>query len=185
MSAGMIISLLFISSFLSAHKCWSKVNLSKTEVLVMPQDVSEPLMTAETSLKILPQKLEPNESGSQVISKMADNSFGLWWDNTPLRNTTVGQAADTVEKKMKAEVTFQDSSEQKTEHKVSFKILAMQTLAKLEYSGWIKAALNYDARLSKTEAEISEKFFLKEDIVVSHAVTPAENRSQVSLRFGW
>ena len=166
-------------------KCYSKVNIKKTKRLVMPTDISTPLMTAETTQKIAPKVIAPNESGESVISKIADNSFGLWWETTPMRYTTVGQAANKVEKKMKAEVTFKDNSVQKTEHKITFKVLAMQALAKVEYKGWIKAALNYDAKSSKAEAEVSEKVFSKQDLVLSHAVTPGESKSQVSLRFDW
>lgn len=149
----------------------------------MPTDVSEPLMTSETSQRILPKAIEANESGNSVISKMADNSFGVWWESTPMRRTAIGQAADKAEKKMKAEVAFKDGS--KTEHKITFKVLAMQALAKIEYKGWVQAAVNYDAKASKTEAEVSEKIFTKQDLVLSHAVTPTENKSQVSWRFDW
>lgn len=151
----------------------------------MPVDVSEPIMTQETSQKILPKTIEHDESGSSVISKMADNSFGVWWETTPMRNTAVGQAADKVEKKMKTEVSFQDATANHTEHKIIFKILAMQALAKIEYKGWVQAAFNYDAKASKAEAELSEKIFHQQDIVLSHAVTPSEAKSQVSWRFDW
>lgn len=182
-----MLSLKFIALFVLAlavgPKCWCKVNLKKTKRLVMPTDVSEPLMTAETSNKILPKTINENESGRSVISRMADNTFGVWWETTPVRKTAVGHVADTAEKKLKTEVNFKDST--KTEHKVIFKVLAMQALAKIEYKGWVQAALNYDAKASKAEAELSEKIFERQDLVLSHAVTPGENKSQVSWRFGW
>ncbi|MFZ3230952.1 MAG: hypothetical protein WA160_12160 [Pseudobdellovibrio sp.] len=176
---------LFVIALAISSKCLCKVSISKTKVLVMPTDISTPLLSAETSQKIQPKVIAPNESGSEVVSKIADNSFSLWWENTPMRNTTIGQAANTVEKKMNAEVSFKDNSEQKTEHKISFKILAMQALAKLEYKGWFKGGINYDAKASTAQAEVFERIFDREDIVLSHAMSPIESRSQVSLRFDW
>jgi len=176
---------LFLLALVIGPKCWCKVNLKKTKRLIMPVDVSEPVLSAETSQRLLPKTIEQNESGRSVISKIADNSFGVWWETTPMRYTSVGQAADKAEKKMKTEVSFNDNTEAKTEHKITFKVLAMQTLAKIEYTGWIRAALNYDAKASKSEAEVVERIFDKQDIVISHAVTPLESRSQLSLRFDW
>lgn len=184
-----MISIKFISLFIIAvaiaPKCWCKVNIKKTKRLVMPSDISEPLMTSETSQRILPKTLQDNESAGSVISRMADNSFGVWWESTPMRNTAVGQAADKAEKNLKTEVNFKDNSASKTEHRIVFKVLAMQALAKIEYKGWVRAAINYDAKASKAEAEVSEKIFQRQDLVLSHAVTPSENKSQVSWRFDW
>ena len=61
----------------------------------------------------------------------------------------------------------------------------MQALTKLEYKGWVNAAVNYDARAAKTEAEVSEKIFNKQDLVISHAISREENKSQVALRWNW
>ena len=176
---------LFIITLAIGPKCWCKVNIKKTERLDMPSDISEPLMTSATSQRILPKTLQGNESAGSVISKMADNSFSIWWETTPVRNTAVGKAADRAEKNLKTEVNFKDNSASKTEHKIVFKILAMQALARIEYKGWIRAAINYDAKASKAEAEVSEKIFQRQDIVLSHAMTPSENKSQVSWRFDW
>ncbi len=163
---------------------WCQININKTRQLIMPADVTSPLLSAETSQKIQPKSISASESGSSVVSKMADNSLALWWDTSPLRNTNVGRAAEKVEKNMRAEVSFADKNAG-VEHKISFKVLALQALAKIEYKGWVNAALNYDARADKTEAEVSEKISAQQDFVVSHAFTRVENKSQVAWRWNW
>ena len=163
---------------------WSKVNIKTTHKLVMPADIMTPLISAETSEKIQPKSLDANESAQSIVSKIADNSLSLWWDTSPVRNTQVGRAAEKVEKNLKTEVSFKDKAS-RTEHRISFKVLAMQALAKLEYKGWVNAAINYDARAEKTEAEVSEKIFKKQDLVLSHAITKQENKSQVAWRWNW
>ena len=61
----------------------------------------------------------------------------------------------------------------------------MQALAKIEYKGWVRAGLNYDAKAAKTEAEVLESISENKEFVVSQSVTASENKSQVSLRWNW
>lgn len=167
---------------LASQPVWSQVHLNKTQNLIMPVDVSNPFMSAETSQRIQPRSVANGASASTIVSQIADNSFSLWWDTTPIRNTEVGRAAEKVEKSMRSEVAYKVN---RVEHKISFKVLAMQALAKLEYKGWVNAAINYDARAAKTEAEVSEKIGAKQDVVISHAFTPGGNKSQVAWRWNW
>ncbi len=163
----------------------AKVNVKTTTRMVMPVDVSEPLISAETSNKLLPKSVKPDESSGSVISKIMDNSFSVWWDKSPIRQTSVGRAAEKVEKNMKAEVDFGRMANSKVDHKLSVKVLAMQALAKLEYRGWVRAAINYDARSANTEAEVLESIAANKDLVVSHSFAAQENKSQVSFRWNW
>ncbi len=176
--------ILFLASGLSL-KTWARVDIQKTQRFILPNDASEPLLSAETSQKILPKNVEKGESGSTVLSEMLDNSFSFWWNNSPAKNTSLGQVADKVDKNLKTEVNFGKSEDQKTEHKISIKLLAMQALAKIEYTGWVQAALNYDAKAAKTEAEVFENLSQNNDLVVSHTVTSVEKTSAVSLRWNW
>ena len=116
---------------------------------------------------------------------MIDNTLSFWWERSPAKNTSLGQVAEKVDKNLKTEMSLGRSADQKTEHKLSIKLLAMQALAKLEYKGWVRAGLNYDARAAKTEAEILEALSPNKDLVVSQSFTAAENKSQVSLRWNW
>lgn len=166
----------------ACQPAWSQMQLNKTQNLIMPADVSTPFMSAETSQKIQPRAVANGASASAIVSEIADNSFSLWWDTSPIRDTQVGRAAEKVEKSMKTEVSYKAN---RVEHKISFKVLAMQALAKLEYKGWVNAAINYDARTAKTEAEVSEKISAKQDLVVSHAFMPTGNKSQVAWRWNW
>ncbi|AGH96427.1 hypothetical protein [Pseudobdellovibrio exovorus] len=137
--------------------------------------------------KILPHNVNENDSSSAVLAKIVDNSFAYWWDNSSIKNSSVGRAATQIEQKMKAEVDLgsEGSGENKIDHKLSFKVLATQALAKIEYSGWFKAALNYDARSSKTEAEVFENLDNGKDLVITHSMRGSENKSQLSLRWNW
>lgn len=163
--------------------CWARVDVRKTKVLQLPSDVSAPLISQDQKNKIIPKEINSNESANDILVKMADNTVSLWWDTTPLRHTSVGQAAEAAEKKLNVQAQFEDKN--KIKHMFNFKVLAMQTLARLEYKGWVHAAISYDARAAKAEAEITENINTQQDFVISHSVTNLENKSLVGLRWKW
>ena len=163
----------------------ARVDLKKTQLLVLPTDPSEPLLSAENSARILPKSVNAEDSGESVISKMLDNSVSLWWEKSPAKTSSLGQVAEKVDKNLKTEVNLGQSADKKTDHKISIKLLAMQALAKIEYKGWVRAALNYDAKAAKTEAEVLEKLSENKELILSQSITSTENKSQVSLRWNW
>ena len=163
MNQKQILHFLFVSILSLAG--WARVDLKKTKIMTLPSDISSPFMTQETK------------------NKIADNTASLWWSTTPLRNTSVGRAADAAEKKLNVQAAFEDKN--KIKHTFNFKFLAMQALARVEYKGWVHAAISYDARAAKTEAEISEKINAKQDLIISQSITTAESKSQVGFRWNW
>lgn len=163
----------------------ARVDVQKTKRLVLPDDPSEPMLSAETSQRLIPKNVVPGATSDAVFSEMVDNSFSLWWETSPVKKTSIGRAADNIDKKLRTEVNLGTSADQKTEHKISVKVLAMQALAKLEYKGWVKAGLNYDARASQAQAEVLENISANQDLKLSHSVTSTENTSQVSWLLNW
>lgn len=185
---GFIICILMTCSLASAQTL--KGGKKRMKRLVMPQEVASevnPDSFGETiSDKILPKTLSSTDSSQSVVAKIMDNSLMYWWDNSSLKNSSVGRAATKIEQNMKAEVNLGSSEgTEKVDHRLSFKVLASQALAKLEYKGWFKAALNYDARSAKTEAEVLENLDNNKDLVITHSMTRSENKSQLSLRWNW
>jgi hypothetical protein len=162
---------------------WARIDLKNTKILRLPTDVSAALITEDEKNKIIPESIKDNESGNDVLAQMADNVASLWWSSTPLRKTSVGRAADAAEKKLNVQAQFEDKN--KVKHTFNFKVLAMQALARIEYKGWVKATISYDARAAKTEAEISEKIYDNKDFVISQSITTAESKSQIGLRWSW
>lgn len=151
--------------------------------LIMPEvTVSDEKNFSE---EILPKSITSADTSQSVVSKIIDNSLAYLWRNSELKNTSIGRTAEKVEKNLKGEVYFSTNGESKTEHKLSFKLLAMQALAKLEYKGWIQAAINYDVGAAKTEAEIVENISEGQDLLLSHSVAASESESKLSLRWEW
>ena len=181
MNQKQILHFLFVS--ILSFNSWANLILKKTKIMSLPPEMTATLITEEIKNKIIPSTISANESGQQVLAKMADNTASLWWSTTPLKNSSIGRAADAAEKKLNIQAAFEDDN--KVKHIFSFKVLAMQALARLEYKGWVHAAISYDARAAKTEAEISEQISPTEDFIISHSMTTAENKSQVGFRWIW
>ena len=109
------------------------------------------------------------------------------WNNQLVTKQESNELKTLLDKKLKTEVNLgtSSSSSAKTEHKLSIKLLAMQALAKIEYKGWVRAGLNYDAHAAKTEAQLLENISANNDLVLSHSISATENKSQVSLLWNW
>lgn len=167
---------------LSSHS-WAEDYVRPVKKLEMPPKKESVFDVQHFSTKILPTALTPGETSDSFVTKVADNSLALYWEESPLRQTSVGRVAESAEKKMKLEVDIKD--QENTDHKFSFKVLAIQTLAKFEYTGWVKAAFNYDFKAAKTEAEIIESISKNQDLVLSQSKTSDDTSSKVSLRWQW
>lgn len=168
------------TSFASA-----KVDVKKTNPLVLPANVynSE---AAQFSNSVLPKTISQSESSKTVVSKIIDNSLSYIWNNSELKKTSVGQVADKIENQMKADISLGQPGLDSKEHKLSFRVMAAQALAKLEYKGWFKGAIKYDAKNANAEAEVLENLSNNKDLVITHSVNKAnENNSQLSLRWNW
>lgn len=153
--------------------------------LILPTVQSE--NETNISEKILPKSIAADESSESFVAKVVDNSLDYVWNASGIKNTSVGRVAHNLDKNLKAEMSLGGSPTDKSVigHKFSLKLLASQALAKLEYKGWVKAVINYDAKSAKTEAEILENLSNNKDLIISHSATSSENKSQLSLRWNW
>ncbi len=173
---------LIISILLVSPLAWARIDMKQMKPLNMPVNVGN---NDSNVNEILPTSLSAGDTSRTVIRKMIDNSLSYWWKKSDFKNTSVGRAADKIENKMKAEMDLGSSGTEKTDHRLSFKVLAAQALAKFGYTGWVKAAINFDAKSATTEAEVMENLSNNKDLVISHSVTSEENKSQLSLRWNW
>jgi hypothetical protein len=179
---------LFTLVLLFGFSAQAKFDLFLTQKLTLPQKIElPPSAIVEVSNKVN-QSLTAADSSRTVVTKIIDSSLSYWWDTSGIKNTSMGQAVEVVEHKMRADVNLGSTvapNANTTQHKLSFRLLAAQALAKVEYLGWFKGAVKYNARSATAEAEILENLANDKDLVVSHSVSPAESKSQLSLRWNW
>lgn len=136
--------------------------------------------------EVIPMDLQPTNNSAQVFSRVADKSMNTFMNSKTVRESAVGQAATTVEKKMKQEVVIGSGDDpQSVQHKLNFNVQAFQATAQVEYTGVTNAALKYKIDESKLALELFERLDKDQDLVVSHTLTPSDNLSQVSFRWNF
>lgn len=165
------------------NETFARVNVANTEKLVLPDKVGDQPVSELLTFELLPSQLAPDETTESLLSKVADNSLTLYWRKSPLRYSAAGQAVEKAEKKLNVEAVYQDSHQ--ISHHFNFKVLAVQALAKFQYTGWVNAALNYDLKAARAAAEVSEPISEKNDLVLTHEVSNADQKSAVSLLWKW
>lgn len=167
---------------------WARVDYEKTKPFVFPVSPSAvgDRVTVRTAEEFIPMDMMPSQDQGYVFGNIADRSIQYFWKNSAFRYTSVGRVAQDLEKRLKTDITIRNNEGPRAvEHKFSVQLLAAQAIARLEYTGWIKAAFKYYAREAKSETQIREKVFDNKDLVLSHTSTSVEEMSSLLLSWTW
>lgn len=178
-----IISFLFLLGF--TIPCLGKVDLNSTKPLIIPEDKVTPKITNADVAKIVPNDLNEDDDASAVVTRIADKGISLWFNSAAVKATSIGRFAETAQEKLKTDVSLPPSDPEGVTHKFSFRIEALQAAARLEYVGWLKAAVNYDAKASSTDIYFKEKVLQNKDLIVSHKATKQQDLSMIGLAWTW
>ncbi|MDG0817115.1 hypothetical protein [Bdellovibrio svalbardensis] len=176
----------FALIFLGVSKCHAKVDVASTKPLVIPVDNVTPKLTSDDVAKVIPcDSSVSGSSASNMMVRIADRTFNYWFNSPAMKASMLGRAVDETQERLKTDVVVPASSAQGTTHKFSFRVEAFQALAKMEYSGWMKAAINYDAKASATDILLKEKVFNNKELVVSHQAKKDQDLSMIGLAWQW
>lgn len=178
----------FFVSFLlllACSNCWAQVDLKTTKRIVIPEDKYTPKITSADVAKVVPTDLKAGADESTVLSRIADRGVSLWFNSAAMRATTFGRIAETTQEKLKTDVVVPASSEEGVSHKFSFRIEAFQAMAKIEYTGWLKAAINYDAKIAETDISLKEKIFQDKNLFLSHKGNSKQATSMIGVAWTW
>jgi hypothetical protein len=184
-SIGMKLIMSFLLLIICSGSCWAKVDLKSTKRLIIPVDNVTPRITSADVAKVVPLDLREGDSEGTCLTRIADRGVSLWFNSTLMKDSSLGRIARETQEKLKADVVVPASGPLGVSHRFSFKIEAFQALAKLEYSGWLKAAVNYDARAAATDILFREKVFANKDLVVSHKASKEQAFSMIGLAWTW
>lgn len=166
----------------------AKVKLEETSPILIPKS-PEPAITSKDVEKIIPIDMNESKDMGYVASKIGDQTLQTWFNQPEVRNSSIGQTAAKVEESMKTEVEVKGANENSVDHKFSFQVLALQTKTKVQYTGWLNAVLNYDARFRETVFEINEKIWNNKQFFISHTNRGSAeldtDLSTMGLRWSW
>lgn len=166
----------------------AKKTYSSPEVCFGP-DVIQSYNQVKSDMKpvdfsqIVPLDLVPSDDSNRVFSKIADHSLSSLFNSDAMRATPLGQTATEVEQKMKQDLILADQG--RVQHKLTINVQAFQTLAKIDYSGFTNASLQYQARDSSLNFEVSEKINRTRDLILGHLQKPSDRISSMSVRWSF
>jgi hypothetical protein len=133
----------------------------------------------------IPASLAPVVDAGGVSRQIVDHSISTFFKQDSIRNTFVGRAADTVEKKLKAEVEIGGSEPDSQKHKFKFQVKASETKASMEYRGLTNCNVSYAVASRNANIEIFEPLSSRSNIVYTHTDAPADRRDVLSFRVHW
>ncbi|MGZ3772923.1 MAG: hypothetical protein ACXVCY_05375 [Pseudobdellovibrionaceae bacterium] len=165
--------------------CLGKVDLESTQPLVIPEDTVTPKLTKNDVAKVIPTDLKQGDSQTTIMKRIADRGVSLWFNSDVMKETSIGRFAETAQEKLKTDVILPTRTPQGVNHKLSFKVEAFQALAKLEYTGYLNASVNYDAKASATDILFKEKIFTNKNLLLSHKVHKDQDLSMIGLAWSW
>lgn len=181
---GMVRTALVILIIAVSQASLAKLNTEDTQPLTIPTQQENDKITQNDVAKIIPTDLQQTDDINLVAAKIADRSIQAWFNSAAVQSSPLGRTAKTVEQKMTTDITLKADEPQAIEHKFSFQVLALQAMAKVQYTGWMNAVFNYDAKAAASMVEFSEKVFNK-DLFVNHSTSSKGNVSSVGLKWGW
>ncbi len=169
-----------------AASAFAKIDIESTQPLYVPlEETGNEPITQKDVENIIPTDLKATGDMGAVAARIVDRSVQSWFNSASVQGSVLGQTATTVQRKLAADVTLASSDEnQAVQHKFSFSLMAFQAAAKLQYSGFLNAVFNYDARAARSVLEFSEKIFNK-DFFLNHSSSSVENISSVGVKWGW
>jgi len=165
----------------------AKLTIANTQPLAVPmanENATDKISQKDVE-KIIPMDIPQTSDMGVVVTKIADRSVQTWFNSAQVQASAIGKTANTVQKSMGTDIVVKSNEPRAIEHKFSMNILALQAMAKFQYTGWLNAVFNYDAKAAESMVEFSDKIFNK-DLFVNHTSSSAKGDvSTVGIKWGW
>lgn len=165
--------------------CDASVTLESTQPLVIPVDDVTPRLTSADVAKIIPTNIAPGTATKDVVNKIADKTIGYLMSSTNFKETGLGMFTARAQEKLRVDYALSEGSAQDVSHKLSFRLEAFQSQAKVEYSGWLNASINYDAKASATDIVLKESIFNNKILSLTHKSKKDQDLSIIGLAWQW
>lgn len=168
----------------ASYQGLTKDQMAQYPVAQIPKDEFDSSLTSEDVAKIIPTDVDASTKTGVVMKRIADRSFQYVMQNSPLKNNSLVQSANSLQEKMKADIVVPPSAPGETAHKLTFQYEIFQSLAKLEYSGWLKAIVNMNIQASESDIIIKERVFSDKDLYLQQKVSASTGTTN-SLGLSW
>lgn len=167
--------------------CMDSIELSSItgEVLQapsMPVSESSFLSDAKSINELLPEKIDKKENGYKVMGKIADRGFQKFISSEQFKSSSLGKLNEEVKEKTKVDLNIR--TENKLEHKLSFKLEPFQQGATVDYSGYFGVQFSYYEKESVKKLKVDDILFSK-NIYFENYLSSSDRWNQVGFQWKW
>ncbi len=180
-----LITAVFISQQAYARRTPSAIPPRQLEIEIQNVMAVKPLehgISQETMNLAIPTDLKETSNSGQVGAQIVDHNIQNLLQGRYLRNSTIVQSAQKVQQLMKPSMSLGES-EGGIHHNVNLEIEAMQSVAKLNYTGYMDTNIIYSPKDEAVEVSVSEK--LSDQTSLSLAHESKSDLSMLKLNFDW
>ncbi len=179
---------------------WAKIQVSRTRPVVFPKSVVLPSSTKSEIETYMPRKLNPTSDPNHVMNQFGDGMIQAWINSPQIQQSAIGKTVQNVESQMgmRTEMSLSgpssssskgksvSESKPSVQHRIGFEYQLLQTTAKVEYKGWVRAAVNHNTQSRESMFEVSDTILKNKDLVLSHRATADQgSSSNLGVRWSW
>ncbi len=132
----------------------------------------------------IPTNMQPTDDGGAIASQIFDFGMQNLMRSPEFKNNSIVRSAQKMESVMSSDMSF-GGEDGETKHVIKFRMKPAQTLAQLNYEGFVKARVDYRIAHESLNVEISEKIIGDTDLVLSHADSRDDRREMLSMRWNF
>jgi prophage DNA circulation protein len=176
--------LLILLTLLTSQAALARVDVKETTRVEIPTAPST-AWTADDVSKVIPTDMKSSSDAGFIATKIGDRAAQAWLSSASAKDSSLVRTANKVQNSMKSEISVKGQQTNSVEHKFTFQFLAFQAVTQLRYTGWLNAAIDFNARANETKFEITQKMFTNKDFVVSHIANSEQGLSSIGLRWNW
>lgn len=185
----MLISVLVcqnVQADLSDSRIRNSDNETVMDLMKLDSSMQNQRMTSQDVQAYVPVSMRSGASEAQVMKGIADQSLKTWFNSAAVKNSSVGRAADRVQSNMKLDASTKTGQGlDQVEHKFTMQLLAFQSSAKVEYSGYLSAVVNHNVADKETDVELSEKILKDKSLFLNHTIKPSDRVSTLGLKWNF
>ncbi len=135
--------------------------------------------------KMIPTNMAASNDTGHVVSQIFDRSMQSLFNSDSFKASDIGRSTHKIEKSMQQDITIGGSSPNSIQHNFKFNMQAAQGKALIDYSGFAKAQLSYQAASQELNLEIFHHITSNMKVAYNHINNPSDQRDTVSLKLGF
>lgn len=139
----------------------------------------EAFITSKDLERIIPTNMPATNNPSEVGNKIADQGMDVIFNSKAIQSMPVTK----VVQKLDLEQAIKFGSKENVEHKIGLRVLALQRMARLEYSGFLSANAAFSASDQSIDFNLVEELSQKSKLFIN--MNTVSQTSTANIQWEW